>query len=214
VQVHAVCGYPGNSHAWEGEWDRAHWRARNLVKGVKHEAFKGYSDWTAQPAGNRVRQNSDAAGQRLALQVAGSKIVSLMDAAGIKAATIVPVPSSQTVAPGGDFTGARLARAIEGRRAALVAAPALYFDAPQPKAHDGGGERRWNMILPHLRGGASLSGPIVLIDDVMTLGGHLRACRRFLHAQGLQVDHAFVIGRTVWQRPANMFNIAAEILPF
>jgi hypothetical protein len=214
MQVHAVWGYPGNSPAWEGAWDKPHWRARNLVKGVKHEPFKGYSDWTAQPAGKIVRQYSDSAGQRLALMVAGSKLVSLLDAAGIAAATIVPVPSSQTIAPDGDFTGARLARAIEGRRPALVAAPVLHFDTPQPKAHDGGGERRWNMILPHLRGGPGLAGPIVLLDDVMTLGGHLRACRRFLQAQGHQVDHAFVIGRTLWDRPANMFSIPAVDLPY
>ena len=212
--VHAICGYPGNSPAWEGDWEQTHWRARNLVKGVKHEPFRGYSDWTARQTGAQHRQYSDAAGQRFALMIAGSKLVGLMEAAGITAATIVPVPSSQTIAPGGDFTGARLCRAIQGRRPALVAAPVLHFDAPQPKAHDGGGERRWNLILPHLRGGAGLTGPIVLVDDVMTLGGHLRACRRFPHAQGHQVDHAFVIGRTVWDRPEVMFSIPPEILPF
>jgi len=214
MKVHAVCGYPGNSPAWDDDWEQAHWKARNLVKGVKREPFNGYSDWTALPARKVVRQYSDAAGQRLALVVAGSKLVDLFDKAGIAAATVVPVPSSQTTTPGDDFTGARLARAIEGRRSTLVAAPVLHFDAPQPKAHDGGGERRWNMILPHLRGGLGLAGPIVLLDDVMTLGGHLRACRRFLQAQGHQIDHAFVIGRTLWDRPANMFSIPAEDLQY
>lgn len=211
--VHAACGYPGNSPAWDDDWENSHWLARNLVKGVKREPFNGYAEWVRQPAGTRVRQYSDEAGQRLAMQVAVSKLAKLIADAGIVAATVVPVPSSQTTALGEDFTGARLAVALQQRRPGLIAAPALYFDAPQPRAHEGG-ERRWNMILPHLRGGVGLAEPLVLLDDVMTSGGHLRACRRFLQARGHDVAHAFVIGRTVWERPENMFTIAAEILPF
>ena len=163
MKVHAVCGYPGNSPAWNGKWDPPHYRARNLVKGVKHETFAGYSVWTEQPTGTPISQYANAAGQELALTVASSKIVALLDAAAITDAMIVPVPSSQTIAPHGDFTGARLARAIHRRRPRLVAAPVLYFDAPQPRAHEGGGERRANMILPHLRGGVGLAGADSLV---------------------------------------------------
>ncbi|WP_139197956.1 hypothetical protein [Sphingomonas gellani] len=214
MRVHSVCGYPGNSAAWANNWEPEHWRARNLVKGVKREPFNGYAEWVRRPGNTRVRQYSDAAGQRLALQVAGSRLVDLIDAAGITHATIVPVPSSQTIASGGDFTGARLAAALQARRPNLIAAPVLHFDQPQPRAHEGVGERRWHMILPHLRGGAGLGGRILLLDDVMTGGGHLRACRRFLAGLGHEVDHAFVVGRTVWDRPAGMFTIPAETLAY
>jgi len=70
------------------------------------------------------------------------------------------------------------------------------------------------MILPHLRGGAGLAGEIILLDDVMTSGGHLRACWQFLDDRGHQVDHAFVIGRTLWERPEKMFSIPIENLPW
>lgn len=214
MQVHAVCGYPGNSPAWEGEWKREHWQARNLVKGAKREDFNGYAEWTEQPSGRRLRQYGNAEGHRLALRAAVSKLINLIDAAGIKQASIVPVPSSRTVAPGSDFTGARLAFAIQVKRPGLVADPVIHFDQPQLPAHDGGGERRWQMILPHLRGGAGLAGEIILLDDVMTSGGHLRACWQFLADRGHQVDHAFVIGRTLWERPEKMFSIPVESLPW
>lgn len=212
MRVHAVCGYPGNSDAWAGDWDEIHWRARNLVKGVKREQFGGYAEWRNNGTGARHRQYSDEGGQRLAMLVAGSKLVDLLDAARITNASVIPVPSSQTVAAGGDYTGARLAAAIQQCRPGLLAAPVLHFDVPQPKAHDGGGERRWQVILPHLRGDAAGVGPAVLLDDVMTTGGHLRACARYLAAQGVEVADAFLIGRTMWTRPEHMFTVPAEVL--
>lgn len=215
MRVHAICGYPGKSEAWNGDWENVHFRARNLVKGVKREQFGGYSDWRAKNKNQVLRQYSNEQGNKLALAVAASKLVDLFDAAGIQTALVVPVPSSQTINPGADYTGIRLAREIEARRPGLVATPVLYFDSPQPSAHDGGGERRWHMILPHLRGTPiAAAGQVVLLDDVLTSGGHLRACRRFLDGKGRDPTDAFVIGRTVWERPADMFAVPPETLPY
>ncbi len=211
MRIHAICGYPGNSAAWQKKWEPVHFQARNLVKGVKREAFGGYSEWVAQPSGRRLRQVANEAGNKLALSVASAKLAKMMDDAGIIDAYLVPVPSSQTIAPGGDFTGARLVAAIHARRPGLVPAPILHFDKVQPRAHDGNGERRWQMIMPHLRSGAfAPKSKVVLVDDVMTSGGHLRACARFLADQGVHVVDAFVIGRTVWERPIDMFKIPLE----
>ncbi|WP_294292056.1 phosphoribosyltransferase [uncultured Sphingomonas sp.] len=210
--VHSVCGYRSNIDGWNDGWTNKDYRARNLVKGVKREAFRGFSEWHVRATRQVLRVENTANGQAVALRVATSKLLDLFNAAGIAAGQLIPVPSSQTIAPGGDYTGARLARAVSGILQDVATTPVLYFDAPQPRAHDGGA-RRWQDVLPHLRGNTDgVRSPAILIDDVMTSGGHLRACARFLQARGIEVQHAFVVGRTVWQRPADMFSIPVEHL--
>lgn len=212
MRVHIVCGYRSRNEEWDERWTDADYRARNLVKGVKHEPFRGYSEWKVRATNQSVRLDATPAGQAVALRVATSKLLDLFNVAGVAAGTLIPVPSSQTVAPGFDFTGARLARAVAGLLPAIVAAPVLHFDQPQPRAREGGA-RRWQDVLPHLRGNvAGLDAPVVLLDDVMTSGGHLRACARYLAARGFEVSDAFVVGRTVWQRPASMFQMPSETL--
>lgn len=210
--VHSVCGYRSKSAEWTEKWRDADYRARNLVKALKGEPFNGFSEWQVKATKQKMTVDSSPAGQAIALRVALSKLLDLFTAAGIAEGHVVPVPSSQTVAAGGDYIGARLAGALAAIVPGLTAAPVLWFDAPQPRAHQGGA-RRWQEVLPHLRGGnVATNGPVVLLDDVMTSGGHLRACARKLQQRGFAVDHAFVVGRTVWQRPEEMFAMPVEVL--
>lgn len=208
--VHSVCGYRSRNEEWTDRWTNTDYRARNLVKAVKREAFGGFSEWKVRATNQAVRVDNSPAGQAIALRVAASKLLDLFTAAGVDRGSLIPVPSSQTIAPGGDYTGARLARAISGILGDVTAAPVLHFDVPQARAHDGGA-RRWQDVLPHLRGAtAGVSSPAILIDDVMTSGGHLRACARYLAERGIEVENAFVVGRTVWERPPEMFAMPVE----
>lgn len=211
--VHAVCGYRSKSDEWTEKWRDSDYRARNLIKALKGEAFNGFSEWTVRATKQTLRVDNTPQGQAVALRVALSKLFDLFAAAGISEASVVPVPSSQTVAAGATFTGSRIARGIEGVQPGLRAAPLLYFDTPQPRSHEGA-SRRWQDILPHLRSANlnSLAAPVVLLDDVLTSGGHLRACARYLAQRGHDVEHAFVVGRTVWQKPDEMFSLPTEIL--
>lgn len=212
MRVHSVCGYRSRSDEWTERWSEADYRARNLVKGLKREEFRGFSEWKVRATNQVLRLDSTPAGQALALRVATSKVLDLFTAHGISEGTLIPVPSSQTTRPHDGYPGARLARAISGLIPGLEAAPVLFFDAPQPKAHQGGA-RRWQDLLPHLRGDATdLKMPVVLIDDVMTTGGHLRACARYLMQKGYVVEDAFVVGRTVWSKPIAMFTMPTDNL--
>jgi hypothetical protein len=213
LRVHAVCGYRSKNDEWKESWSKADYRAWNLVKALKREAFKGFANWTNTTTNKVVKVENTPEGQAVALEVAVAKLVGLFARAGIAEARVVPIPSSQTVCAGGDYTGARIARRLEQVRPNFQASIGLHFDEPQPKAHKGG-SRRWQDILPHLRGAPPPpgNGPVVLLDDVLTSGGHARACARYLAALGCDVTNIFVVGRTVWARPADMFDMPIEEL--
>lgn len=214
MRVHAVCGYRSKSDNWTDKWSDVDFRARNLVKGVKGEPFNGFSQWRVVATKQQLRVDSSPQGQEVAFRVALGKLLDLFNRAGINAATIVPVPSSQTVRADDDYAGARLAKGLSAVKKGLVAAPVLRFARPQPKSHSQEGSRRWQDILPQLRG--TLRGEhqrVVLIDDVLTSGGHMRACARYLQGQGFDVRDVFVVGRTVWEKPDEMFDLPVEHLP-
>jgi len=214
MRVHIVCGYPGNSEAWKGGWSDAHYRARNIVKAVKREKFKGFSNWKDKSVPPKIyRVDDTAAGQRAALRLAAIWLARRLLDAGISEADIVPVPSSQHTVLGQEFTGSRIADELQTVHAGMRSRPILRFCQAQPKTHDSG-TRNPNAIQPHLRSGpvASLR-QVILLDDVMTSGGHLQAARRFLANKDVEVAAAVVIARTLWDRPSDMFAIPAEDLP-
>ena len=212
MRVHVVCGYRSKSDGWTEKWTDADFRARNLVKALKRETFNGFSEWQVTATKQTLRVDNTPAGQTMALRLALSKLFDLFAKAGIEEARVVPVPSSKTVAPGDGSTGSRLVTAIAGIKPTMLACPVLFFNEPQPKTADSG-SRRWQDILPHLRGKVPAGGgPIILLDDVMTSGGHLRACARFFAERGESVNDAFVVGRTVWERPESMFQMPVETL--
>jgi hypothetical protein len=125
---------------------------------------------------------------------------------------VIPVPSSAHTNPVEEFTGRRISEAVQAAHPPFVSTPALYFDQAMPPAR-GGGSRNPNAILPHLRlAGLPPVGPVVLLDDVCTSGGHLIASARFLRQHGIEVEDAFVIGRTRWERPESMWSVATEQL--
>jgi len=52
--------------------------------------------------------------------------------------------------------------------------------------------------------------PVILVDDVLTSGGHLMACTAILRENGARVDLAVCAGRTVQESPRNPFEVQVE----
>jgi predicted amidophosphoribosyltransferase len=134
-----------------------------------------------------------------------------MAQAGYSDAAVIPIPSSDHTNPRADFTGARLAQAIQGVNPKFVAKPCLYFAKAIPKSSEGGG-RNARLIENSLRATSDLDeiGRAVLLDDVFTTGAHVKGAFRFLSNKDVEVEDAFVVGRTAWDRPASMFKCDTE----
>jgi len=210
LRLHAVCYYRSKSDEWTEKWRDADFTARNLVQAVKKHPFNGFSDLKTV-AGSFLRVENTMRGQAVALGYAAQKIASLISEAGYERASIIPIPSSTHTDPGAEFTGARIAQAIEQRNPAFRAKPILYFDKPIPKSSGGGG-RDTRLIENHLRATDEVNciEHPVLLDDVFTSGAHMRAAVRFLSQYGITIEDAFVVGRTRWEKPASMFKCDTE----
>ncbi|MEG3148407.1 phosphoribosyltransferase [Sphingomonas sp. ZT3P38] len=209
MRLHGLCYYRGNSETWTTKFRKEDWAARNLVKAIKHEDFKGYSD--IKTGNSTIRIDNTVSGRNRALNAVAGALANKISQAGYQNAAVIPIPSSSHVNPNAVFTGRRIAEAIRAKNGAFVSTPVLYFDEPLQKSAGGGGTRNAGAIQAHLRlANCQLPPSVVLLDDVCTTGGHLKAAARFLAEHGVEVQDAFVIGRTVWEQPDNMFAVQTE----
>jgi predicted amidophosphoribosyltransferase len=73
----------------------------------------------------------------------------------------------------------------------------LRYTEAVTRAH-GGGPRSEEFLFPRLQiAGGVPQTPIVLVDDVVTLGGHFKAAKRRLEEGGATVLFGVACGRTV-----------------
>ncbi|MFV1564837.1 MULTISPECIES: hypothetical protein [Phaeobacter] len=126
---------------------------------------------------------------------------------------IVPVPNSQaTIADGDDFRTWELARRIADEFGGNVTAhDELRWLEVMPKASEGG-PRQAHELFPMLQCDLKADANIdrILIDDILTTGGHLQACAARLRAAGSSIEAALVCGRTKHIQMSNPFAMPVE----
>jgi hypothetical protein len=126
-------------------------------------------------------------------------------------ATIVPIPNSHVVSiDTTDFKTLQLANKVaaeSGGRFTVV--PALVFKEVQQKSRDGGPRdpKHFEIAYQVVR---DVSGPLILLDDVCTGGGHLIAAHWRLHRPASPVILACTFGRTTKQQLDNPIGIRAD----
>jgi hypothetical protein len=191
------------------DWRPTDYLIRNLVRSLKGESFKGYSYFKLGGKAYQITEQDNKAAYTLWSNWAA---VRLRNDLKLGKATLVPVPSSSHTAFGQDTGPVRMANSI----AALIPKEAvvgnfLRHKSKQPRAHSEGGTRDPDRIETTLACNVTdTSLPAVLIDDVMTTGGHLKACARVLRSHGVRVEHVLVAGRTVWEVVQEPLRIAPE----
>lgn len=124
--------------------------------------------------------------------------------------------SSTTISSTTPPRTARLADAIAKKIGAGVSVhDVLRWNVNLGPARSGGGPRDPQILYDNivsLRSSISWGPTVVLVDDVLTAGGHLKACAAFLRTYGATVDLAVCAGRTVYAPPAHPFEVVEEDL--
>jgi predicted amidophosphoribosyltransferase len=88
----------------------------------------------------------------------------------------------------------------------------LHWHKQLPKSAEGG-PRDFDTLFANLRIKTDLpKGNLILVDDVATSGGHLKACAAGLRHFGGDVEHALCAAQTVNARPASIFSIPSHDL--
>jgi hypothetical protein len=191
------------------DWRDRDYFIRNFVKSLKGEPFKGYSNFTIDGKVHQISANDDKPAYLLWSNLAGARI---RDTLKLGKVMLVPVPSSAQTKFVQDTCPFRMANSIAARIPKVaVVGNFLRHKTKQPKAHSEGGTRDPDKIKTTLSCNATdRSRPVVLVDDVMTTGGRLKACAQVLRDHGVTVEHAVVAGRTVWEVIPNPFKVAPE----
>jgi len=191
--------------------------ACKFVKCIKGEKFQGYATvsdgkgWVKLQVGDRSKAVN-------AFALLASKRFTL-----IAPTIFVPIPGSkthiqsQTPSPMFDVATAIAAQFNLAAKATVASAQdILAWDQVMTSAHHGGGPRSPELLYPHLTARIQLTHGmrVILVDDVMTTGGHIRACAAFLENKfSANVVATVCLGRTVDISSASPLGWQDSILP-
>ncbi len=192
------------------DWRPKDYDIRNLVKALKGEEFKGYSEISIH--GKAYRFTAKDTDPAYALWAAWASTV--LRHLKLGKVILVPVPSSSQVRFGQMTPPVRMATKLSAVAPDVaIVGNYLRHETKQPKSHTEGGSRDPSTIeaalVCHV---TDASLPIVLIDDVVTSGGHLIAAARTLRQNGAKVEHALVAGRAKREAVTDPFKPEPEDL--
>ena len=127
---------------------------------------------------------------------------------------LVPVPSSKsTPSTGADFRTVMIANKIAAACPGTIVAPSLRFKKARPNSREEGGSRAAGDLYQELVLTEPLPvGTVVLVDDVLTGGGHLKASTWVIEDGGRTVHSAICCGRTVEAQLADPFAVPVEVI--
>jgi predicted amidophosphoribosyltransferase len=189
---------------------RADYDATHLVKAVKGLDLHGNAyTWVAIDGTNRkiVNANKDDA---IAWHAgwAANRIAAL----GSQPKILIPIPSSKTIISSPeDFRTFKIAQSIAARLPNSVIISGLRFREARPSSREDGGSRDPEVLYPNMELRKDLPPEeIVLIDDVMTSGGHFIASSWKLADHGRAPRLALACGRSLDQPIDNPFSVAPE----
>jgi hypothetical protein len=205
--LHVHNGYP----SYEGsgtEWNVWDWDGYKFAKALKGEAFKGYATIKSV---NGTWKKITAANPSPAFDLFGSWAANVIKEAAIDTAFLVPVPGSSCVAFDTDAKGRALCKAIAKYHPGMEPEEAFHWSEKMVPAHKSGPRHKAELLSKLvLWTGLPKDKPVILVDDVATLHGHMKACAQLLRDHGYEVVLAIAGAQTVHDRPSHpMFDFPA-----
>lgn len=199
MKVHFISGYYSDlAHKNKKRRPEDYWDAYFFCWGVKIGSFKrpfnihdGKGRKTAIAKSN-FHLAREAFGKRI------ERGVSALN--GDNEVVIVPVPSKDGVVGASSFRSLDMAQeALNGTKLASRINGGLRWKKQLPKAHEGARPSRAE-LEPLLNVDTSLkSKKVVLVDDLVTKGSSLLACKDALEKAGAEVIGAVVCGKTIYE---------------
>ncbi|HYI01549.1 hypothetical protein [Hyalangium sp.] len=202
-----------------GPWGPDDHTALKFIKALKGTPFNGYAMFPVGSNKMRLVSGDQAAATACFAKVASHHLVQ-EKMCGESPVRLVPIPSSNAV-NGKKFTrfparnmanllaAALVDRGVEDVRVADI----LRWKAPKPASHTGG-SRDALMLYQNLLVTEMLDeeASYVLVDDVCTGGGHLRASARRIEKADGSVAFGVCAGRTAQESPDDPLAIITEPL--
>jgi len=186
------------------------YNATHMVKAVKGLPLHQNSySWVAIEGRNVkiTEANKDRAMDWFAEWAAG-----YVNGLGRHRKVIVPVPSSKTtLASPATFRTAEIAQRIAKRSINTLPFPSLRFKKEMPNSREEGGTRDATELYQEMQLTAGLpAGALILLDDVLTGGGHLQAAAWVLEDAGAKIGEALCCGRSLDTQLENPFMVDDE----
>ena len=190
----------------------ADYDATHLVKAVKGLSLNANAFSRVMIAGRW--QKITEANKDLAMDWFAEWAAQHINALGVHRKIIVPVPSSKTTPSSpASFRTALLAQRISALCRNTLPFPSLRFAAERPNSREEGGSRSAMTLYNEMVLTTRLpAGQLILLDDVLTGGGHLKASAWKIEGAGGAVSEAICCGRSSEHQIDNPFEIPIEEL--
>ena len=179
------------------------WEAYMFCLAVKSGEF--HRDFYIERAAGRLNINRN--NFRLVRPTFGAWVAKKLPTVSKKPLLVVPVPSKDALPNADTYRSLRLAQeALKGTAYEASVFDGLRWTNELQQAHEGGTRRRADLFPLLQTKGDVKRKQVVLIDDLVTTGGSLLACKDRLEAAGAKVLGAITCGRTVYDAAEGPFT--------
>ena len=206
LKLVTVCAYLTDVSV---DWRGIDHTASKMVKALKGDPINGYFEHTIAGKVRRFDQNNIQQFLDRIPRVMAKSIARHVSTE----ATIVPIPNSHVTDPRTpDFRTLDLANAVARESdGQFTAVPALVFCEPQVKSREGGprSPRHFESVYRLVK---KVEGPVVLLDDVCTGGGHLIGACWKLDSASRRIVLASAFGRTTHEQLTSPISLREETL--
>jgi predicted amidophosphoribosyltransferase len=203
------------------QWRPEDYDASKFIKAIKGDSLNKYAQVPVRGVRLRLENSNRADAVGWFAQMAADYLTKDFRLNPEASFGLVPVPSSDAVnkATFSRFPARDLANALakELQQAGIKRvglADVLRWTQKLPSARKAGGSRDAGVLLPKLVLTQKLTGFdfYIMVDDVLTSGGHLQACAALVRKNGGQLAGAVCAGRTRQIAVDDPFKPATEEL--